>query len=159
MKTILTISAAALLIAGSASAQVLGGVGGQVSGQVGVGAQRPSAGVGSTLRGAGDLTRDTIRDGRGVARDVRPDVRASVNTDVRTNTRISRNQADVNAALRTGAMVHASDGGMVGSVVNVTRNSAGRATAFTVRTASGATRTLRPGSVGVRGDVLIMTSR
>ncbi len=137
MRALLIPSIALALVAGSASAQVLSG---QVGGQVGVGA--PMGQVGSTVRGAGDLTRDTVRDTRGAIRDSRPDLRANAGADVRTDTRVSRSQVDISAALRTGADVRASDGEFIGRVVDVTRNASGRATSFVLRSVDGSTRTL-----------------
>ena len=160
MKTLLsmTVATAALLLAGSASAQIAGGLGGQVGGSVGVGIPRTepvARGVGATARDAGRLTRDTVRDGRDFAREARPDVNVNAEANVRADARAGRDGASTDAAIRTGAMVHSSDGAMLGSVVDVTRNTTGRVTAFVIRTADGATRSLPAGSVSANGDVLV----
>jgi len=82
---------------------------------------------------------------------------ASVNAkpNVRAEARASRDGAAVDAAIQTGAMVHSSDGAMLGSVVDVTRNTAGRATGFLVRSANGAVRSVPAGSVSADGNVLV----
>lgn len=147
---------AAMLIAGTASAQIAGGLTGQVGGNVGVSVPQPGpivSGVGSTVRDAGRMTRDTVRDARDIAVDARPEV--NVNANARAGARADRDGASVDAALKTGAMVHSSDGAMLGSVVDVARNSVGRATSFVVRTTDGATRTIPAGSVSVDGDAVV----
>ena len=160
MKTLvsMTVAAAALLIAGGASAQIAGGLGGQGGGSVGVGLPQTgpiTQGVGSTARDAGRMTRETVRDARDTAREVRPDVDVNANANVRADARASRDRAVVDAAIQSGAMVHSSDGAMLGSVINVTRNSAGRATAFAIRTANGTTRRIPAGNVSANGNVLV----
>lgn len=158
MKTLVyaaTLSAA-MLVAGTASAQIAGGLTGQVGGNVGVSVPRPGpivGGVGSTVRDAGRMTRDTARDARDIAVDARPNV--SVNANARADARSDRDGASVDAAIQTGAMVHSSDGAMLGSVIDVTRNAVGRATSFVVRTADGATRTIPAGSVSADGDAIV----
>lgn len=160
MKTLVsvTVAAAALLIAGGASAQIVGGVGGQVGGSVGVGIPQTAPitqGVGSVARDGVRTTRDTVRDTRDTVRNVRPDASVNANANVRADARANRDGAAVDTAIQTGAMVHSSDGAMLGSVVDVTRNSAGRATAFVVRSADGATRSVPAGSVSANGNVLV----
>lgn len=160
MKTLvsMTVAAAALLLAGGASAQIAGGLGGQVGGSVGVGLPQTGAitqGVGSTARDAGRMTGETVRDAREAAREVRPEVGVSANANVQADAGVSRDRAAVDAAIQSGAMVHSSDGAMLGSVVDVTRNAAGRATAFAIRTADGATRTIPAVNVSASGDVLV----
>jgi hypothetical protein len=160
MKTLVsvTVATAALLIAGGASAQIVGGLGGQVGGSVGVGVPSTGSvtqGVGSIARDGVRTARDTVRDTRETVRDARPEADVSANANVRADARANRDGAAVDAAIRTGAMVHSSDGAMLGSVVDVTRNTAGRATAFVVRSADGATRNVPAGSVSANGNVLV----
>ncbi|RZJ03560.1 MAG: hypothetical protein EON89_11290 [Brevundimonas sp.] len=160
MKTLvsMTVATAALLIAGGASAQIAGGLGGQVGGSVGVGIPQTAPvtdGLRTTTRDAVGMTRDTVRDARDTAREVRPDASVNANANVRADARASRDGAAVDAAIQTGAMVHSSDGAMLGSVVNVTRNTAGRATAFAVRSADGTVRSVPAGSVSANGNVLV----
>lgn len=160
MKTLVsvTVAAAALLIAGGASAQIAGGLGGQVGGSVGVGIPQTAPvtdGLRTTTRGAVGMTRDTVRDARDTTRNVRSDVDVNANANVRADARASRDGAAVDAAIQTGAMVHSSDGAMLGSVVDVTRNTAGRATAFLVRSADGAVRSVPAGGVSANGNVLV----
>ncbi|HEX8661509.1 MAG TPA: hypothetical protein VF686_06555, partial [Brevundimonas sp.] len=131
MKTLVSISVAtaALLIAGGASAQIAGGIGGQVGGSVGVGIPQTAPitqGVGSIARDGVNTTRDTVRETRETVRDARPDVDVNANANVRADARANRDGAAVDAAIQTGAMVRSSDGATLGSVVDVTRNTAGR---------------------------------
>lgn len=166
MKTlshIVLISAAGMLISAPASAQVLGGVGGRVTGNVGGSlSTSPGAPIGTTLRGttrdARDLTRETVRDTRDVLRDSRPSAGAEVQAEGSASGSTDGRSTSLDAALRTGAMVHASDGRMVGRVVDVTRDTAGRATAFTVRAANGAMRTVPAASASADGSVVIVGS-
>ena len=156
MKTssMLSIAAGAMLVAGAASAQVVGGVTGQVGATVQV---PPVAGtVGSVVRDTGQMTRETVRDTGDVVRDARPDVDAQVRADVRTSADADADSAEVNTGLQAGAMVHASDGAMLGTVTEVTRNTAGRATAFTLRTADGALRTLPTAGAMIQGGAVIV---
>ncbi|WP_332678291.1 hypothetical protein [Brevundimonas sp.] len=160
MKTLVsvTVATAALLLAGGASAQIVGGVGGQVGGSVGVGIPQTGSitqGVGSIARDGVRTTRDTVSDTRATVREIRPDVGVNANANVRAEARSDRDGAEVDAAIQTGAMVRSSDGAILGSVVNVTRNTAGRATAFVVRSADGASRTIPAGSVSANGNVLV----
>jgi hypothetical protein len=154
----MTALAAAALLAGSASAQIAGGLTGQVGGSANVGVPavgQVTQGVGSTVREGGRLARETARDTRDMVRDVRPDASVSANANARADARAGRDGAAVDTAIQTGAMVHSSDGQMLGSVVEVTRNNAGRATAFVVRSADGTLRTVPAGSVSVDGQVLV----
>jgi len=156
MKTsmMISIAAGAMLVAGAASAQVAGGL----TGQVGATVQAPSVvgTVGSTVRDTGQMTRDTVRDTGAAVRDVQPNVDARVSADVQTSADADPNSAAVNAGLQAGAMVHASDGSMLGTVTQVARDTAGRATAFTVRTADGAMRTLPTAGATVQGGAVIV---
>jgi hypothetical protein len=158
MKTLVSMTAAALLLAGGASAQIAGGIGGQVGGSVGVGLPRTAPltdSLRSTRQDAARMTRDTARDARETARGARPDASVNAHANARADARANRDGAAVDAAIQTGAMVHSSDGAMLGSVVDVTRNAAGRATAFVVRSADGATRSVPAGSVSLEGDALV----
>ena len=160
MKTLVSaaVFTAAMLVAGGASAQIAGGLGGQVGGSVGVGVPHTGSithGVGSIARDGVSTTRETIREARETARDARPTARVNANANARADARANRDGAAVDAAIQTGAMVHSSDGAMLGSVIDVTRNTAGRATAFMVRSADGATRTVPAGSVSADGNVLV----
>jgi len=146
------------MVSGAASAQVAGGLTGQVGGNVGLGVPRTGpiiGGVDSTVRDAGRMTRETNRDARRAARDARPEVDVNASANARADARANRDGASVDAAIRTDAMVHSSDGVMLGSVVDVTRNAVGRATSFLIRTADGSTRSIPAGSVTVDGNVLV----
>ncbi len=155
MRTLLlTTAAAALAIALPASAQVLGGgVGAQVGAQVGVPQTAPITGqVGSTVRGVGDLTRGTVRDARSAASSA-----ANASASVQSDTEVSadRNGSEASLNISTGAMVHGSDGNMLGSVVRLTRNSAGRVESFVVRSADGTLRSVPATGASVQGDAVV----
>jgi hypothetical protein len=160
MKTLVSMTAvaAATLLAGAASAQIAGGLTGQVGGSANVGVPavgQVTQGLGSTVRDGGRMARETARETRGMVRDARPDTRISANANARADARAGRDGAAVDAAIQSGVMVHSSDGQMLGSVVEVTRNSAGRATSFMVRSADGAVRRVPAGSVSLDGQVLV----
>lgn len=153
-----TLAGAALLAAAPAAAQVAGGLTGRVGGNVQVQPPRtgPIAGhVGETARDARDLARGAVRDGRDLARDVRPNVDASADANARAELRADRDGAEVDAALRTGVAVRSSDGADLGSIVEVTRNEAGRAVQFLVRSADGTLRTVPAGAVSLDGGVIV----
>lgn len=156
MKTLLAATAlTAVMIAGSASAQVLGGsVGGQVGATLPTGAVTDT--VGSTVGSAADMTQDTVRDTTDNVRDADPSVGADVDASVQTETTVEGEDAAAGVDIQTGAMVHGSDGGMIGSVTDVTRDTAGRVTAFTLTTADGATRTVPAASASVEGNVVVV---
>ncbi len=160
MKILVSMSAlaAAALLAGGASAQVAGGLTGQVGGSANVGLPpvgQVTQGVGTTMRETGRLARDTAREARETVRDTRPEARVGAGANARADARADRDGAAVDAAIQTGAMLHSSDGQMLGSIAEVTRNSVGRATSFVVRSADGTLRTVPAGSVSVDGDVLV----
>ena len=157
MKTLLAATAiATVMIAGSASAQVLGGqVGGQVGATLPTGAVTDT--VQSTVGGAADLTQDTVRDTTDAVQDADPSLEADVEAGVQTDTAVDGDSAMAGADIQTGAMVHGSDGGMLGSVTDVTRDTAGRVTAFTLTTADGATRIVPSSSASVQGDVVVVS--
>jgi hypothetical protein len=164
MTRILTFSAAAaLLAAGPAAAQIAGGLGGQVTGGVSGRIDRPAAGavagqVGDAVRDARDLTRGTISSDQDLARDAAPGVDAEAEANVRAGLRTGRDEVAVDAALQTGAAVRSSDGVDLGRIVEVTRNEAGRAVHFLVRSADGAVRMVPAGAVSLEGGVLVTGS-
>lgn len=155
---LLTTAAAVLAIALPASAQVLGGgVGAQVGAQVGLPRTAPITDqVGSTVSGVGDLTRGTVRDARAAASSA---ANASASASVQSDAGVSadRNGADASLNISTGAMVHGSDGNMLGSVVRLTRNSAGRVESFVVRSADGTLRAVPATGASVQGDAVVTT--
>ncbi|NBW09519.1 MAG: hypothetical protein EBR82_15995 [Caulobacteraceae bacterium] len=157
MRTLLlTSAAAALAIALPASAQILGGgAGAQVGAQVGLPQTAPITGqVGSTVRGVGDVTRGTVRDARSAASSA---ANTSASASVQSDTQVAagRNGADASLNISTGAMVHGSDGNMLGSVVRLTRNSAGRIESFVVRSADGTLRSVPASGASVQGDAVV----
>ncbi|QTC90418.1 hypothetical protein [Brevundimonas goettingensis] len=160
MRTLLlTTAAAALAIAVPASAQIVGGSTGQVGAQVGVGVGLPQTApitgqVGTTVRGATDMTRSTVRDARSAASSA-ADASASASVQSDTQVAADRNGADASLNISTGAMVHGSDGNMLGSVVRLTRNSAGRVESFVVRSADGTLRSVPASGASVQGDAVV----
>ena len=140
-----------------ASAQVLGGsVTGGVSGNVGV--QTPPLGQATgvaqdAVRGAGQMTRDTVGDARGAVQNRTPS--AQVDTGVQGHMSADSAQAGAEGQVSVGAMVHGSDGRMLGEVVDVARDSAGRVEGYVVRTADGARRTLPAASASVQGGAVV----
>ena len=156
MKTLMMISIAtgAMMAAGAASAQVVGGV----TGQVGATVQTPpvTGTVQSTVRDARDMTRDTVRNARDVVQDARPEAEVRANAGVQADASADGDTTGLDAALKAGAMVHASDGAMLGTVVDVTRNTAGRPTAFTMRTADGAVRTMPTAGASAQGGAVVV---
>lgn len=137
-------------------------VGGQVSGQVGAGVEgsvrTPRAGA------VVDSARDVAGDARGVAEGTVRDARsaasaapvgASAEVDASASLRVNRDRAAVDAAIEGGAMVRSSDGALLGSIAQVSRNAVGRAVSFLVRSSDGALRLVPSGNVGVQGDVLV----
>jgi len=163
MKTCITLTAsfaaAAALAALSvpASAQVLGG---NITGDVGAaaGVQTPGIGdvagaVGATAQGAVDLTQDTTRDTQDMLRDSLPAAEASVSADVQTD--VNGQAASTDAEVAAGAMVHTTDGAMLGRVIDVTRDTTGRVEAYVVRTADGAERLLPSASARIEGDAVV----
>jgi len=153
------IAAGALIAAAAAfpaSAQVLGGVGGQVGGSIGgqIGAQTPSVGsltgqVGQTLR----ETRGAVRDTAAEARELRPDVQAGASLEA--DAAASADQDGANLDVEAGAMVHGSDGGMLGTLVSTTRTATGHVVGLVVRAADGTVKTIPAAGAHVEGDVLV----
>ena len=159
-KTLLFTSAAAAaaLMATSATAQVAGGLGGQVGGQVGVPQIPPVTGaVGETVRDGRDMTRETVRDGRRATRDVRPQVDADVNASARSDARADGQGAEADLDVSVGGSVRSSDGAELGSVVDVARDAAGRATGFLVRSADGAVRMVPTDGASIEGQAVVTT--
>lgn len=148
---------AAAVFAIPASAQVLGGaVNGSVGGNIGV--QTPPVGaaagtIGGVARGAGELTRDTVRDSQDLVGGALPSGRVEAGVDAGATTSVSAADAGVQAS--TGAMVHAPSGEMIGRVVSVSRDASGRVQTYVVRTADGSERLLPSGSAAVQGGVII----
>jgi hypothetical protein len=165
-RTLLTTGAAVLaLTALPAAAQVLGNVGGQVTGQVGGQVTTPP--LGSTIDRTQDLTRDTVRDTSRITRDTArdaqdtvghtPEVDAEVSADARTDAGVNASSASADLDVEAGVMVHASDGAMLGQVVNVTRDTAGRVQSLAVRTADGAVRYVPAAGASVEGGAVVTT--
>lgn len=145
-------AASAATLALPAAAQVAGGVTGNVGGQIGL--SRPDAApltgqVGQTIRDAGGMTRDIVQD----AGQIRPqaDVQTSIDAEARTEPDGAQAQLDVS----TGAMVHASDGAMLGTVQSITRDTAGRVQGFVVRTADGVVRSVPATGARIEGDAVV----
>lgn len=150
---------AALALAGPAAAQV-GGLTGQVGGSVGgaVGVQTPP--LGSTLDNAGGLAQDTVDRTRDTAEDTADDARTlpgSAEAQANADGSISAGQGSAAADLdvSAGAMVHGSDGAMLGSVSSVVRDSAGRVQSLIVATADGATKTVPATGASVQGGAVV----
>ena len=165
-RTLLTTGAAVLaLTAFPAAAQVAGDIGGQVIGQVGGQVATPP--LGSTIDRTQDLTSDTVRDTGRITRDTAqdaqdtlghtPDVDAEVSADARADACVNASSATADLDIEAGAMVHASDGAMLGHVLNVTRDTAGRAQSLAVRTADGAVRTVPAAGASVEGSAVVTT--
>lgn len=163
-RTLLTAAAAVLaLTALPAAAQVVGGLGGQVTG--GLGGQVTTPPLGSTIDDAAGLTRDTVRDASRLTRDTAqdaqdtlgqtPDVDAEVAAGAEAQAGVESAGAAVDLDIQAGAMVHASDGAMLGHVVDVIRDTAGRAQSLTVRTADGAARTIPAAGASVQGGAVV----
>lgn len=158
--TLLIPAAAATLLASTASAQVPGGLGGQVGGSVGgqfgVPQLPPATGhVGQTVRDGTDVARDTVRDGRRAARNVRPEVDADANASARANARADGRGAHAGLDVAIGGSVRSSDGATLGSVVDVARDTTGRVTAFLVRSADGAIRSVPADGAAVHGQAVV----
>lgn len=159
MKIIISLATGAALAALSlpASAQV---VGGNLAGNVGVGAGVQTPGieqvtgtVGQTARGAVDLTQDTTRDASDMLRNSLPSAEVTAEAGVQAD---AGAQGPASAAQASaGAMVHGSDGAMLGRVVDVTRDTAGRVQAYVVQTTDGGRRLLPSASAQVRGEMVV----
>jgi hypothetical protein len=165
-KTLFTTGAAVLaLTAFPATAQVAGNSGGQVGGQIGGQVTTPP--LGSTIDRTRDLTRETVRDTGRITRDTAqdaqdtlghtPDVDAEISADAQADAGVDASSASADLDVEAGAMVHASDGAMLGHVVNITRDAAGRAQSLAVRTADGAVRTVPAAGASVEGRAVVTT--
>lgn len=137
-------------------------VGGQIGGQVGAGVtgsvRAPQAGpVVDAARGVANdargMAEGTVRDAHSAASTV--PVGASADADASASLRVNRDRTAVNAAIEGGAMVRSSDGALLGTIAQISRNAAGRAVTFLVRSSDGALRLVPAGNVGVQGDVLV----
>ena len=153
--TALLAGAALIAIAAPASAQVVGGVGGNVTG--GVGVRTGDLGVRDTVRGTTDFTRDTVRDARDAARDARDidaDARARADASARANAGRDGASLDLDAAV--GASVRSNGGDNLGQLVGVARDSAGQAQRLLVRGADGVVRGVEATSVsgGASGELM-----
>lgn len=163
-KTLLTTAAAVLTLAAfPASAQVVGGLGGQVTG--GLGGQVSTPPLGSTIDDAAGLTRDTVRDTDRLTRDTAQDARDTLNhapgvdaeaaASAEAQAGVDSSGAAADLDIQAGAMVHASDGAMLGHVAGVTRDTAGRVQSLAVRTADGAVRAIPAAGASVEGGAVI----
>lgn len=137
-------------------------IGGQVGGQVGAGVSgavrtpQPGSVVGTAQGVVNDgrgVAESTVRDARSAASTPRADVSANANGSA--GLRVNRDRAAVDSAIEGGVMVRSSDGVTLGSIAQITRNAAGRATSFLVRSSDGALRLVPTGNVGVQGDALV----
>ncbi|MBX9575088.1 MAG: hypothetical protein K2X07_05575 [Caulobacteraceae bacterium] len=159
MRKLLLLTGAALAVSTApAAAQVLGGgVGGNATGNVGVGVSRPDLGVSETVREGRQLGRDTIRS----TRDALPG--ADVGVDARGGTTVSARPSRVSTQtdVAVGTQVRARDGDVIGSVVGTTRNARGYVQTVLVRTADGVVRAVPAASADVQADASgsVMVSR
>lgn len=134
--------------------------GAQVDGRVAGSVQTPRPGdltgaASDRVRDARSTASGVINDARGAVDEVRGSTSADANASARAGLRIDRDRAAVDAAIEGGAEVRSSDGALLGTIAEVSRNAAGRATSFVVRSADGAMRVVPAGNVGVQGDVLV----
>lgn len=134
--TAIMAGAALMAFAVPASAQVVGGLGGQVTG--GATARTGDLGVRDTLGGARDLARDTVSDTRDIARD--RDVRAGADVSTDASASASRDGVAIDFEARVGADVRSSGGDPLGQVVGVARDTAGRTRQVLIRGADGVVR-------------------
>lgn len=148
------VSAATLAL--PATAQVAGGLTGNVGGQIGL--SRPDATpltgqVGQTIRDAGGMTRDTVRGAASAAGEIRP--QADVRTSIHGGAQAESDGAQAELDVSIGAMVHASDGAMLGTVQSTTRDTAGRVQGFVVRTPDGVVRSVPATGARIEGDAVV----
>lgn len=134
--------------------------GAQVEGRVAgaVQAPRPGGVTGAASNVVGDArntARGVANDARGAVDDVRGSTSANANANVNASLRINRDRAAVNAAIEGGVQVRSSDGALLGTIAEISRNATGRVTSFVVRSADGAMRVVPTGNVGLQGDVLV----
>jgi hypothetical protein len=166
LKIMLAASAAALSIAGAASAQ-LAGVGGAVNGgaaTVGGVAAAPgtgiNAGTGADVRGAASLGHTVS--GADPAKTVTPPTVPAASAGANAQA-ASATAADAGlAGLEPGLPVRSSAGAMIGTVSKVDRSADGKISAVTVTSADGSQKTMQlpPGSLSIsEGVVVSSTSR
>ena len=154
--TSLTTLAAALLIAGGASAQILGG-----SGSITGSAQVQAPPLGSTVGPATGVVRDTVRDTRDTVRDtvdatrdtnVRADV--SVAADARADGSQGGASTSADLGFRAGLRVEDFRGRRIGTVDRLTTSADGTVQRLMVR--SGSSLYAVPiDAVSLRGDVAV----
>jgi hypothetical protein len=157
LKIMLAASAAALSIAGAASAQ-LAGVGGAVNGgaaTVGGVAAAPGAGAGADVRGAASLGHTVS--GADPAKTVTPPTAPAASANANAQA-ASATAADAGlAGLEPGLPVRSSAGAMIGTVSKVDRSADGKISAVTVTSADGSQKTMQlpPGSLSISEGVVI----
>ncbi|WP_296819436.1 hypothetical protein [Brevundimonas sp.] len=157
--TALLAGAALIAFAAPASAQVVGGVGGNITG--GLGVRTGDLGVRDTVRGTTDFARDTVRDARDAARDTVRDARdldARARADADASADASRNGASFDFDASIGASVRSSGGDNLGQLVGVARNSAGQAQQLLVRGADGVVRGVDATSISGNGTGELMAN-
>ncbi|MBN8553392.1 MAG: hypothetical protein J0L52_10915 [Caulobacterales bacterium] len=149
----LMVGAAVVALAAPASAQVLGGISGNVGGGVSV---RPGdLGVRDTVGATRDFTRETVRGTRHTV-DRDHSASASVGVPADGDAGVSSDGTSVGLDARVGARVRARDGDTLGEVVGFTHATANRAGQVLVRSADGAVRGIEAARVSaeVRGEVM-----
>lgn len=134
--------------------------GAQVEGRVTGSAQPPRTapvtGAASDIVGdARSTARGVTNDARGVVDDARGSTSANANASAQASHGVNRDRAAVDAAIEGGVQVRSSDGALLGTIAEISRNATGRVTSFVVRSADGAMRVVPTGNVGVQGDVLV----
>lgn len=134
--------------------------GAQVEGRVTGSARPPRAapvtGVASEIVGdARSTARGVTNDARGAAGHVRGSTSANANANAQASLRVNRDRAAVNAAIEGGVQVRSSDGALLGTIAEISRNATGRVVSFVVRSADGSMRLVPAGNVGLQGDVLV----
>lgn len=149
--TALLAGAALVAFAAPASAQVVGGLGGNVGG--GVSVSPGNMGVRDTVGGARDIARDAVSDARDVARD--RDVRASADASADASASASRDGASVDLDARIGAEVHSRGGDPLGHLVGSTRDAAGRAQQVLIRGMDGVVRGVRATEVAAEASGML----
>lgn len=137
-----------------------GTAGAQVEGRVTGSVQPPRTGdvIGAASDIVGDArstARGVTNDARGAVDDVRGSTSANANASAQASLRVNRDRAAVDAAIEGGVQVRSSDGALLGTIAEISRNATGRVTSFVVRSADGAMRVVPAGNVGIQGDVLV----
>lgn len=174
MKTrvLLATTAAALALGGVAFAQVPpvappslpnasvpatppASLGGSASSQAGATVRTPEVrGAADTAKAGADALRTT---GAAAARNAGSGTTANTgaNTNASAGATVNRDRTAVDAAIQGGVEVRSSDGVLLGTVAEISRNPTGHATSFVVRSADGTLRSVPVGNVGVQGDALV----